>query len=206
MSPARLAPLIFACLLLLSTPVRAQVSDLKRLASYLTGTFTTKEQAHHDVNIRDLVLHVAIVWADRPDGPWLYVEQALAEAPDHPYRQRIYQLALGGDGVLEARIFELPDPVTATQAWKNPGLLSKISATELVRCPGCTLYLRTQPDSSFLGGTKGNGCGSPIGGSSYATSEIIVTASQTIIWDRGYNANGTQVWGSMHGGYLFNKQ
>jgi CpeT protein len=198
--------LLLASTLLLSSRAGAQPTDLERLASCLTGSFTTTAQARHDTIFRDITLHVVPIWTDRLDGPWLYVEQALTEAPEHPYRQRVYQLAVGATGVIESRVFELPDPVAATYAWKNPNLLAKLNPADLMAREGCTVYLQAQPDGSFRGGTKGNGCESSISGSSYATTEAIITASQTINWDRGYNSNGTQVWGLTHGGYLFQRQ
>lgn len=206
MNSMRCSLLALAGLLSLSPGALAQSTDLERLAACLTGFFTTAEQASRDPNFRDVTLHVARIWRDRTDGPWLYVEQALAIAPDHPYRQRVYQLAASTDGVFESRVFELPDPVAATFAWKNPGLLSKLGPTELIPRSGCTVYLRAQPDGSFKGGTEGHGCQSVMRGASYATSEATITEKQTISWDRGYNSSGTQVWGSTDGGYVFQRQ
>jgi len=197
---------LLASTLYLSSGAATPPTELQRLASFLTGSFTNAEQALHDTNFRKVTLHVVPIWIERTDGPWLYVEQAIVEAPEHPYRQRVYQLAVRADGMLESKVFELPDPIAATNAWKKPNLLAQLSPAELLERTGCTVYLQAQLDGSFKGGTVGNGCQSSLPGSSYATSEVIITASQTISWDRGYNLGGTQVWGSVQGGYIFNKQ
>ena len=65
--------------------------------------------------------------------------------------------------------------------------------------------LHVQPDGSFKGGTEGKGYSNTLRGASYATMEVVVSEKQMMTWDRGYNASGTQVWGSIHGGYEFKK-
>jgi hypothetical protein len=42
-------------------------------------------------------------------------------------------------------------------------------------------------------------------GASYATSEVVITDEQLLSWDRGWDANGKQVWGAETGGYIFVK-
>jgi hypothetical protein len=197
--------LLLAGLLLLLPRVLAESPAPSTLAACLTGTFTSADQAQGDQNFRDLTLHVVPVWTDRSDGPWFYYEQSLTDAPDHPYRQRLYQLAARPDGAFEIRIFDLPDAVALTGAWKNPSLLAGLNPASLTPQPGCILVLRRQPDGSFKGGTEGKACANTLHGASYATTEITVSERQTITWERGYNAGDTQVWGSSHGGYIFKK-
>lgn len=196
---------LFTCLLLCTGRAFAGPTALERLAACLTGTFSTAEQARGDKNFRDITLHVIPIWPDRTDGLWLYSEQSLTDAPDHPYRQRIYQLTARTDGAFEFRLFDLPDPIAATGAWKDPSLLAKLNPASLNTSEGCTLILRGQPDGSFKGGTEGKGCLNPLRGASYATTEITISDHQTVTWERGYNASDTQVWGSIHGGFVFKK-
>src|SRR5260221_1423543 len=110
---------LLASLLLLTGRALAEPSALEHLTVFLTGTFSNTDQARGDQNFRDTTLHVAPIWRDRTDGPWLYSEQALTDGLEHPYRQYIYQLATRADNALEVRIFELPDPIAATGAWKD---------------------------------------------------------------------------------------
>jgi CpeT protein len=184
----------------------AESTALARLATCLNGNFANAEQAKTgQEDYQSAILHVTTIWAGRTDGPWLYVEQSLAEAPTHPYRQRVYQLVARADGALEYRIFELPDPVTVTGAWENPALLAKLTPAGLLPRAGCTIILHPQPDGSFKGGSEGRGCASDLPDAAYATSEVTITGRQIITWDRGYNAGGTQVWGSVQGGYVFTR-
>jgi hypothetical protein len=197
--------ILIACLLLLTSRGLAEPSTLDHLAVFMTGSFSSADQARGDQNFRATTLHITPVWTDRSDGPWLYLEQALADAPAHPYRQLIYQLATHADDTLAVRIFELPDPITATGAWKDPALLAKLTPTNLVTREGCTLILRLQPGGTFKGGTEGTGCASTLRGASYSTIETAISNLQIVTWERGYNAAGTQVWGSIHGGYVFKR-
>ena len=197
--------LLAGCLILSIRLAAAEATALERLAACLTGTFSSAEQARGDQNFRDVTLQAAPIWTERPDGPWLYAEQALTDAPDHPYRQRIYQLAARTDGALECRVFELPDPIVATGAWKDPTRLAKLTPADLTIHAGCILILRAQPDGSFKGGTAGKDCANALRGARYATTETTVTPNGVITWERGYNASDTQVWGSIHGGYHFKR-
>ena len=190
---------------MLGRPALAESSALEHLTIFLTGTFSNTDQARGDQNFRDTTLHIVPLWTDRADGPWFYFEQALTDAPEHPYRQSIYQLVARTDGALELRTFEIPDPIAATGAWKDPALLTRLATASPTPREGCTLILRLQPDGSFKGGTEGKGCSNGLRGASYSSTETIITDRQLITWERGYNAAGTQVWGSIHGGYIFKK-
>jgi CpeT protein len=185
--------------------VTAETTALARLAACLNGNFANAEQARAGQDYQSAILHITTIWTGRTDGPWLYVEQSLADAPTHPYRQRVYQLAARADGALEYRIFELSDPIAATGAWEKPALLAKLAPAELLPREACTIILHAQPDGSFKGGTAGKGCASDLPDAAYATSEVTITDRQIITWDRGYNAGGTQVWGSVQGGYIFTR-
>lgn len=201
----RSAFLLCLSVLLPATSARAAAPDLAQLSAWMTGTFATTEQARGDQNFRDVTLHIVPIWADRSDGVWLYAEQALTDGIDHPYRQHVYQLVARPNGVIESRVFELPDPIAATGAWKTPALLALLTPANLIAQPGCTLVLHREADGSFKGGTEGKGCVTTLHDASYATSELTVREKQLIIWDRGYNTNGVQVWGSVQGGYQFRK-
>jgi CpeT protein len=201
----RIFPLFAVCLLTASRLAAAEPTALERLTACLTGAFSSAEQARGDQNFRNVTLHAARIWPERADGPWLYVEQALTDAPDHPYRQRVYQLAARADGSLESRIFELNDPIGLTGAWQDPSRFAKLDPAGLITRAGCAVIFHPQPDGSFKGGTEGQGCASTLGGASYAISEATINTRQVITWDRGFNAAGTQVWGSLHGGYIFKR-
>ena len=183
----------------------AVCADLDRLAADMTGSFSNLDQARGDQNYHGVSLHLSRIWVNRPDGPWLYGEQSLADAPEHPYRQYVYQLVRRPDAAIELRIFDLSDPIAMTNAWRDPARIDRTGPADLLARAGCTLILRAQPDGSFKGATEGRGCSSDLRGASYASSEATISDRAVITWDRGYNRDGVQVWGSIHGGYVFKR-
>jgi len=38
-----------------------------------------------------------------------------------------------------------------------------------------------------------------------AHREVVITETQMVSWDRGFDAGGKQVWGAEKGGYVFKK-
>ena len=202
----RITLIVLLCLGGLPTgAMTAEPTVLELLTARLTGTFSNADQARGDQNFREITLHLARIWPDRTDGPWLYAEQALPDAPDHPYRQHVYQLALRPDGSIESRVFELADLIKATGAWQDPARFAALKPADLISCEGCAVIYQVQSDGTFKGATEGKGCASSLRGAAYTTSETIVGEHRLTTWDRGYNAKGAQVWGSIHGGYEFKK-
>lgn len=180
----------------------------ERLASMMVGSFSSAAQAKNDPeNFRNITLHMVRVWADRPDGPWLYVEQATAEAPAKPYRQRVYRLVRLGDGSIRSDVYTLPgDPLGFAGSWQSPRPLAGLSPDQLTLREGCSILLLPQSDGTFKGATSGTGCASDLRGAKYAVSDALVTPDRLVSWDRGYDESGKQVWGATQGGYIFIKQ
>lgn len=186
-------------------PPPAYASDLDRLAAWMTGTFSSEAQSKADPTYFDVRLHIAPVWTVRTDAKWFYVEQAIATSLDKPYRQRVYRLRALADGLFESQVFELKDPAAAVGAWAEANPLATLEPSALVDRPGCAVLLRAVDPSTFAGSTLGSQCASTFRGAAYATSEVTVTATGLVSWDRGYDAAGKQVWGAEKGGYRFER-
>ena len=176
-------------------------------AAWLCGHYSSAAQAAADPAFFDVRLHVVRIWPDRLDGPWLYVEQAMATALDKPYRQRIYRLSALPDGTAESIIHELPgDPLAWAGAWKDVARFNALDPALLAVRPGCSVVLRYAGPGRMTGSTQGDGCASALRGAAYATSEVTLTAGELESWDRGFDAKGNQVWGSTKGAYRFVKE
>jgi CpeT protein len=181
---------------------------LARALVCLEGGFSSSAQAKADPNFRSIDLHMTEIWPDRLDGPWLYIEQAVTEAPARPYRQRIYRLQPGtGDGgvpVVFSFVYTLPgDPLAFAGAWKDITRFDSIEPGLLSILEGCTVTLRGEGADTLVGGTYGTGCASTMNGAAYTTSEVTLKPELVETLDRGYDTAGTQVWGSEHGPYRF---
>lgn len=185
--------------------LRAQ--GLEQLGHYLTGSFNSEAQSKADAEYFDIRLHIAPIWTERADGPWLYVEQARADLMEKPYRQRVYRLSALPDGEFKSDVYEMPDPLGYAGAWKDQSKLKGLSPEKLQLKDGCAVVMRLdRATGEFKGGTVGSGCPSTLRGATYATSEVTLTQDTLLSWDRGYNAVGEQVWGAKKGGYIFVKQ
>lgn len=203
-----------ACLALLglcacaATPAERSARDLQILRDWLSGSFSSRAQALADPkNYFHIQLHMAPIWPRRADGPWLYVEQATASKPAAPYRQRVYRLRATPDGGAACDVYLLPeDPLVWAGAWKEPERLAALSAEQLLPREGCSVLLQRDGDDAFRGATLGRGCASELAGAAYATSEVEIRADRLLSWDRGFDAQGKQVWGAELGPYLFVKQ
>lgn len=185
----------------------ADAPSLARLLELMTGTFSSAQQAAADPdNYRDIRLVMTPVWADRADGPWLYVEQAAATSLDKPYRQRVYRITELPSGEFESAVFTLPgDPLRFAGAWRSARPLDDVAPSDLDRRGGCSMFIRAQSRDLYAGSTRGNRCASDLRGARFATSEATITPEGMITWDRGFDENGSQVWGATKAGYRFDR-
>lgn len=192
-----------------STPSarHAAPANADRVADLLTGSFSSQKQAEIDPDYRDIRLHAARIWADRTDGPWLYVEQAAATALEKPYRQRVYHLVNVDGGSVRSDVFLLPgDPLRFAGACAEPARLNELTPKDLIPRDGCSIRLTPSATDSFAGGTEGASCASELAGAAYATSTAVLTPECLFTWDRGFDSSGTQVWGATKGPYRFVRQ
>jgi hypothetical protein len=171
----------------------------------MAGSFSSQDQAQNNQEFLDIHLHMFPVWIERTDGYWLYIEQAAAQSLESPYRQRVYHLTNEGSSAFASWVFEMNEPACFCGGWQNPDQLIPLTLDQLLPRQGCTIYLRQNPDGSFSSATRNHACFSNYRGAAYTTSEIIITATYLSSWDRGYDKEGNQMWGSTKGGYLFTK-
>ncbi len=179
-------------------------NDLNNLAAWMTGTFSTAVQASEDPEHLELSLHMAPVWTDRSDGRWIYVEQALSEYPDRPYRQRVYHLGEPASGLFEIRVFSLPNPPAVVGAWQEETPLTEFGPDDLELREGCEILLRRRGES-FVGSTLASLCSSTLRDAMYAASEVLITPNGIVSRDRGFTEDGAQVWGPTGAGYVFDR-
>ncbi len=179
--------------------------ELHTLARWMTGAFSSQAQAASDTTYFDIRLEMWPMWAQRDDGVWLYVEQAVAGHEQEPYRQRVYHVERVDEKHLRSVVYTLPDPDAVVGAWKRERPLAHLTPDDLILREGCAIVLHRANPLSFVGSTRGRACGSDLRGASYATSEVTVRPDRLVSWDRGFDEEGRQVWGAVAGGYVFDK-
>lgn len=179
--------------------------DLEELARWMTGSFSSEAQSLADADFRHIVLHMARMWTERDDGIWLYVEQAVAEAPERPYRQRVYRLRRVGEDLFGSTVFTFSNPQSRTGDWREDSPLADLHPSDLSERDGCTIFMKRRADGAFEGSTLGRLCSSTLRGATWASSEVVITADLLVSWDRGWDDSGAQVWGAEKGGYRFDR-
>lgn len=196
--------LLLALLVLSLNATRAEqtTGSVDELASWLAGSFSSQAQAQRDSTFFDVRLHVVPIWKRRTDARWLYVEQAIASHLERPYRQRVYRVTAEDEGGFESAVFTLPDPLRFAGAWREETPLARLSPDSLLQREGCSVFLHKR-EERYVGETRGKDCASTLRGAAHATSEVIVEKTRLTSLDRGYDAEGTQVWGSEAGPYEF---
>jgi hypothetical protein len=189
----------------LSQPTPYAAAELDRVTELLVGNFSSQEQSKKDNAYFDVRLHMARIWPERSGEHWIYVEQAMASTPEKPYRQRVYRVVWRNGGPVSL-VYTLPgDPLKFAGAWKTPKPLSDLKPNDLTERDGCAIVLKKQSDGTYVGSTVGQGCRSELGMAKYATSEVTLSRDVLATWDRGFDANGKQVWGATKGPYLFRR-
>ena len=198
------------------TPIPAD-GEMVRLATWMTGTFDTFEQVAADeaakagyVHMR-VVMHIVparIAGLSTPDTVTLYVEQAAADTPEAPYRQRVYHVTRR-EGALVNRTYRLTEPAAFVGAHARPELLAKLTADGLSLEEGCDLVW-TRIDHALYSGIAGlNGtCRTSWRGATRATSQVLLAPGSITSLDQGFDDAGVQRWGPKPGtiGHVFRRR
>jgi hypothetical protein len=174
------------------------------VAAWMAGHYDSRDQSSTDATYYAISLSMVPIWPQRTDGRWLYVEQAIADTPEKPYRQRVYHISNGAEGEVLSAVFTIEEPARFVQGWRS-GALDGLSESMLQSRAGCTVSLRKLGDS-WRGATTGRDCASDLRGAAYATAEVTLDAASMRSWDRGYDTAGKQVWGASAGAYIFVKR
>jgi len=180
--------------------------SMDTLLAFMTGSFNSAAQAAEDDDFFEIHLQMVQIWENHELGPWIYVEQAAAGYLDQPYRQRIYRLFNFSDGLIVSQVYLIPNASDFAGAWRDISRFELLSPADLELRDGCSVYMYWDDEKNhFAGSTLGNNCSSDLRGARFATSRAIITSEYLYTWDRGFDADGNQVWGSVSGGYRFDR-
>jgi len=189
-------------------PLQAQTQinerDVKKLYQIMQGFYSSEIQSMEDSSYYDIRLKMVPMWTEF-EGYWLYVEQAMADSENKPYRQRVYQLLLANDSTIESRVYTIKNGEQYYGDWKYDNPLEGLTLDSLTERKGCSIWLHKNEDGSFYGSTHNSDCESNLRGATYATSNVMITRQQLDSWDQGFNDSGKQVWGATKGPYQFQK-
>ncbi len=187
-----------------SGPQAAASDPASGVAALMAGHYDSRDQSASDSGFYPISLAMIPIWPQRTDGHWLYVEQAVADSADKPYRQRVYRVSNGANGDVLSAVYTIDQSARFVQGWRN-GALDDLTEAMLQPRAGCTVSLRAA-GAAWRGATTGKDCASDLRGASYATAEVTLDGTGMRSWDRGHDATGKQVWGATTGPYIFIKR
>ena len=204
----RYLSLILLCLVFTSfSPITNNNSiehnHIDELFALMQGSFNSEKQANEDQSFYNITLHMYPIWKD--NGHFLYVEQSVTQMQDKPYRQRVYELKENENGSISSYVYTIPNDSLWIGKWKTPEAFDSLSKEDLELRNGCEVVLSRVTKNRYKGKTGDTSCESTLRGASYATSEVEIDSEKIVSWDRGFDADGNQVWGAEKGGYVFNK-
>ncbi|HSL89750.1 MAG TPA: chromophore lyase CpcT/CpeT [Ignavibacteriaceae bacterium] len=194
-----------AAIWFLSTSSLAQnKKDLEILTDWMCGSFNSEEQSLQDSAYYNISLEMHRIWEYRSDGFWIYVEQAVAETKDKPYRQRIYQI-IEFDGNFKSIIYSIPNEENYAVGYKDISKFSTLTPSQHEIREGCEVIIKRKDENTFIGSTTDDNCLSTLRRAVYATTKVVITENSMMSWDQGFNSKDEQVWGAVKGGYIFKK-
>ncbi|WP_164928520.1 chromophore lyase CpcT/CpeT [Gloeobacter violaceus] len=208
------------CCLLLSTGLLAAVPSpaeqnalpaterqVEEVVTRLTGIMTTTQQAQSDAARPDVRMTTCSVQleGDKSKAIYLYQEQTMSNNLGAPYRQRLLRIAASADGrAVESAGFKFVEAKPLAGLCAKPAAERLIAPMALDGDPTCTVRL-VQAGDKYMGTTPEGGCQSNVRGAARITNEITLYKEGMDTRDRGFDAQGNQVWGAKEEPYRFRR-
>lgn len=202
--------------MLFGLPVQAQVNSAleaqaEEIVSYLVGQMDTSAQAEVDQERASVQMTTCVIQIENggsgtgeAEGTYLYQEQALMNQLDQPYRQRFLQIV---PHELSQSVRSHSYKPSNPDAWV--GLCDQPEAARVVTVADlgesvCNVFLRPTA-RGYLGKTPIGGCPADFRGAVRITNQILLNEQGMNTWDRGFDAEGNQVWGAEDTAYQFRR-
>lgn len=184
------------------------LNPIEEIANRLTGvmvtTITHPEGDQITVQMTTCSVQVENYNNDPSSGIYLYQEQAINSTLQNPYRQRFLWIHQNTEGNLESLSFRPQN----SKNWIN--FCNKLETERVITRDElgntvCTVILR-KIINDYIGETPPEGCPANIRGATRITNTIILRSNSMDTWDRGFDAQGHQVWGAESQAYEYIKQ
>ncbi|MEQ9186319.1 MAG: chromophore lyase CpcT/CpeT [Cryomorphaceae bacterium] len=177
-------------------------ADLALLSESMIGTFTALPESNAEQAESHQHLTVTRIWK-REAEVWIYAEQSAGPSKDQLLRQQVFQLGQNGKNKFILTLFEVHNEAEWTKAGDKPKSINHLSPADLHLQAGCAIGL-VYSQGTFVGSTQDR-CISNRQGASLATTDIRISRDQTVIWERGWDEQGNQIWGPTARGITYIK-
>ncbi len=181
----------------------------KKVATLLEGVMDTTAQARVNPKAPSVQMTTCRVQVidtnNHTSAIFLYQEQALTSKLSQPYRQRFLEISLHPETqTVRSRSFRLTQPERWAGFCNQPDAQRTLQSRDLGN-PVCSVFLKQTP-TGFLGETPPEGCPTNARGAVRITNTIELNTAGMNTWDRGFDADGNQVWGAQSESYQFRRQ
>jgi CpeT protein len=183
-----------------NTPLRP---GMEPLLSWLSGDFSSKEQAGYDSRFTSAELRLREIWPGYQGYRWVYAEQYLTLRSIRPFRQRIYRFSPAPDGRVLMAELTMPRAIDFAGAWRQPSLLDSLTPQQLSLRHGCEIWLSRTASGEYAGHTRVGHCATDFGGASTLVQHIWIGPNSIRLLDRAYDNQGGSRWGSPGEGYVY---
>ncbi len=177
--------------------------NLKELVNIMQGYYSSEKQSLEDKEYYTISLHMTPIWKEK--GNYLFVEQALFDKQDQPYRVRVYKVYQNKTGDFVSAIYTIKNEKDWTGKWATPLFYDNLTEADIELKEGCEVVLQRISKNHFEGQTGNKTCPSELRGASYASAIVTVLKNKLISWDQGFDKDDKQVWGATKGAYIFEK-
>jgi hypothetical protein len=176
-------------------------AQVREVASYLIGAMDTSTQAAIDRRAPDVRITTCPIRVGDTEALFLYQEQALSLTLNRPYRQRFLQIASTVDNRVESISYKPTHPEAWIGLCNQPNVDRTVPLPELGETV-CTLILQRNGEG-YVGTTPEEGCTANYRGAVRITNQVQLTQGTMETWDRGFDAQGQQVWGASDESYQY---
>ncbi|ATL94494.1 hypothetical protein CK911_18065 [Aeromonas sp. CU5] len=197
--------LLCSCLVLAGSAPQATPlkPGMEPLLSWLSGDFSSKEQAGYDSRFTSAELRLREIWPGYQGYRWVYAEQYLTLRSIRPFRQRVYRFSPAPDGRILMAELTMPRAIDFAGAWRQPALLDSLTPQQLSLRHGCEIWLSRTASGEYAGHTRVGHCATDFGGASTLVQHIWIGPNSIRLLDRAYDNQGGSRWGSPGEGYVY---
>ncbi len=191
--------------LLTTTAVQAipKEQQVEAVVSHLVGVMDTSAQAAANPKAPSVRMTTCKVQINQPaNSVYLYQEQALTKNLDNPYRQRFLEIKANADSdTVESQSFKPENGKALIGLCSKPENERKLNLSN-IGTPVCSVLLKPFQEG-YIGETPSQGCPANIRGAVRITNTILLHSRGMDTWDRGFDAQGNQVWGAANESYQY---
>jgi CpeT/CpcT family (DUF1001) len=191
-----------------SSLTRSLEQQTEEVATLLEGVMDTSAQAIANPkapNVRMTTCRVRVKDANpKGEAIFLYQEQALTQELAKPYRQRFLKISANRPSQSVQSLSFKPEHPTAWNGFCNQPNSARILTSKDLGSPVCSVILK-RSGKGYVGSTPVEGCPANVRGAVRITNRVELNSAGMNTWDRGFNAQGEQVWGAKSESYQYQR-